>query len=298
LDTRDPTNLGLVGPFVSPTGQDLQVTGSIPTSAGPQIVVPTGATGVVMNVTVVSPTGAGFLSIRPADAAGAPQTSSLNFAAGDIIPNSVTVKLPTAGADAGKIEITYDAFGIAGPRADVLIDVVGYTTSAGLADLTARLIAAEQRIAANRAVFFNAATGPDLTSATFTSIASMSLTNSVRCILLMNGTVDWDDNNTNAILFMMWNVDGTGVGGDFADQDDLAGGASNDSLSAVAGLVINPGTHAVQLQARAGGGTASLEDIGATAQCVPFDGNGNPASIGAAVAADVATADDPTDPTD
>jgi len=39
----------------------------------------------------------------------------------------VQVGLPTTGANAGQIDITYDAFGVAGPTTDVLIDVVGYT---------------------------------------------------------------------------------------------------------------------------------------------------------------------------
>ena len=117
LDTRDPVNIGLPGPFVSAVSQKLQVTGAT---------VPAGATGVLLNVTVVSPTANGFLSIRPGDAAGAPSTSSLNFNAGDLIPNSVQVGLPTAGANAGKIDITYDAYGVAGPTTEVLIDVVGY----------------------------------------------------------------------------------------------------------------------------------------------------------------------------
>ena len=118
LDTRDPVNIGLPGPFVSAVSQKLTVTGAA---------VPAGATGVLLNVTVVSPSANGFLSIRPGDAVGAATTSSLNFNAGQIVPNSVQVGVPTAGADAGKIDITYDAYGVAGPTTDVLIDVVGYT---------------------------------------------------------------------------------------------------------------------------------------------------------------------------
>lgn len=126
LDTRDPLNVGLAGPFVSATSQDLTITGSVPTTGGPQVVVPAGATGVVLNVTVVAPASDGFISVRPADAPGAPATSSLNFVAGTTVPNAVTVAVPTTGADAGKIEITYDAYGSTGPTADVLVDVVGY----------------------------------------------------------------------------------------------------------------------------------------------------------------------------
>jgi hypothetical protein len=131
LDTRDPIDLGLAGPFVSAVGLDLTVTGPIPTSAGVATVVPDGATGVLLNVTVVSPTADGFLSVRPADATGAPTTSSLNFSQGDITPNAVTVQLPTTGTASGRIEITYDAFGVAGPTTNVLVDVVGYTQEAG-----------------------------------------------------------------------------------------------------------------------------------------------------------------------
>jgi hypothetical protein len=141
LDTRE--DIGLPGPFVSPVAQDLKVTGTIVTKSGTIVVVPDGATGVILNVTVVGPTAAGFVSIRPADAPGVPTTSSLNFAAGDVIPNSVTVQMPTSGGDAGKIEITYDALGTAGPTTEMLIDVVGYTKNAGLASLQAEVDALE-----------------------------------------------------------------------------------------------------------------------------------------------------------
>ena len=131
LDTRDGVGVGLSGRFVSADGRDLQVTGPIATSAGQQVVVPDGATAVALNVTVVQPEAAGFLSVRPAGTPGPPETSNLNFEAGDITPNAVTVALPTAGTAAGAIEITYDAFGAAGPTTDVLADVVGYFVDGG-----------------------------------------------------------------------------------------------------------------------------------------------------------------------
>jgi len=125
LDTRDPNNVGLAGPFVSATGQDLTVTGKIATANGPQQVVPPGATSVLLNVTVVNATADGFITVRPADAPGAPSTSNLNFKAGEVTPNAVVVQVPTVGGDAGKIEITYDAFGAAGPSADAVVDQNG-----------------------------------------------------------------------------------------------------------------------------------------------------------------------------
>ena len=137
LDTRNGNDVGLPGPFVSAVAQKLQVTGSIPTATGTKTVVPTGATGVLLNVTPVGPTAAGFISIRPGDATGAASTSSLNFTAGGVLPNAVQVAVPTASANAGKIDITFDAYGVAGPTTDVLIDVVGYTTNVGLQQLVA-----------------------------------------------------------------------------------------------------------------------------------------------------------------
>ena len=84
-----------------------------------------------MNVTAVNTTANGFISVRPGDAAGSPATSSLNVTAGVTVPNAVQVALPTAGADAGKIDITFDALGVPGPTTDILVDVVGYFVQAG-----------------------------------------------------------------------------------------------------------------------------------------------------------------------
>ena len=124
LDTR--TGAGLVGKFSSAVSRKLGVTGSV---------VPAGATGVLLNVTAVGPSANGFLSVRPGDAAGAPSTSSLNFTAGSVVPNSVQVALPTSGANAGQIDITFDAYGVAGQTTDVLADVVGYLMPAGSVSL-------------------------------------------------------------------------------------------------------------------------------------------------------------------
>lgn len=133
LDTRDPANIGLDGPFVSATPLTLQVTGAVPTPNGVKTVVPPGVTGVVLNVTPVNAQSDGFISVRPAGAAGPITTSSLNFEAGDIVPNAVVVALPnTELATLGQLEITYDAYGAAGPTTDLLVDVTGYMTSGPL----------------------------------------------------------------------------------------------------------------------------------------------------------------------
>jgi hypothetical protein len=138
LDSRDTVDVGLAGPFSSQVPQKLQITGSVPTGNGSRTVVPPGATGVLLNVTTVNSTANGFISIRPGDATGLPSTSSLNFNAGQIVPNAVLVALPVGGANDGEIDITYDAYGRLGPTTDLLIDVVGYTNNSTLAANTLR----------------------------------------------------------------------------------------------------------------------------------------------------------------
>ena len=139
LDTRDPVNVGLSGPFVSAVSQKLQVTGVVSTVTGSQTVVPPGATGVLLNVTATGTTASGFISIRPGNASGTPTTSSLNVNAGVTVPNAVTVALPTSGPNAGMIDITFDAYGVVGPITEILIDVVGYTTDGRLNALQAQI---------------------------------------------------------------------------------------------------------------------------------------------------------------
>ncbi len=55
-------------------------------------IVSADATSVVMNLTAVDPTGAGYVTTYPCDQV-LPNTSSVNYAAGQIVPNYVTVKL-------------------------------------------------------------------------------------------------------------------------------------------------------------------------------------------------------------
>jgi hypothetical protein len=129
LDTR--TDVGLTGPFVTGVAQTLQVTGTVATQpsgtptppAVNKVVVPTGATAVVLNVTVVGPSTPGFISIRPGDATGVPATSNINWGAGGPnIANSVTVQLPATG--------TINIY-VQGTVREVLIDVAGYYQAGG-----------------------------------------------------------------------------------------------------------------------------------------------------------------------
>ena len=125
VDSR--VGLGLDGPLVSTQPVVVQITGSVPTAAGPSVVVPTGATAVVANVTVVHPTAAGFMSVRPVGATGVPSTSSLNFSAGQIVGNSLTMQLPVTG----NFQLYYYAAGSSGATVDLVIDVAGYYVDGG-----------------------------------------------------------------------------------------------------------------------------------------------------------------------
>ena len=104
---------------------DTRETGGCVTAGAPRRVpvggvtgsgVPTGAAAVALNVTVVAPRAAGFLTVYPAGVAR-PTASTLNYVAGQIVPNGTVVKLGTADA--------VDIYALDGCP-DVVVDVVGY----------------------------------------------------------------------------------------------------------------------------------------------------------------------------
>lgn len=108
-----------VGPHRSPwdagTTRNVQLGGA----AG----VPADAAAVVVTATATNTTASSFLTLWPTGQPR-PLTSSLNWQPGWSIPNTVTIKLGAGGA--------VSVFNNAG-RADVVLDVVGYFTSAGAA---------------------------------------------------------------------------------------------------------------------------------------------------------------------
>lgn len=108
LDTRS-SSVWLAG-----STHTLQVTG---VSIG-GISVPSGAIGVIGNVTVVGPTGGGDLRLYPG--ATVPSTSSINFATNQIIANGVTVGLNGSG----QFKIKVDMPG--GTHTNVLFDASGF----------------------------------------------------------------------------------------------------------------------------------------------------------------------------
>ena len=135
LDTRSDLGLAAVRDGVAGT---LKVTGSIPTATSSgvvnAVVVPAGATAVVLNVTAVNPTSGGYVSLRPGDATGAPTVSTLNVTAGGTFPNGATITVPTTGANAGEIQVWYEAEGTTVGSTELLIDIAGYYELASTGD--------------------------------------------------------------------------------------------------------------------------------------------------------------------
>ena len=78
-----------------------------------------GVSAVVLNVTVVDPSSAGFLSIRPYDPAtfgSTPTISNINYVAGQVIANTVTITVPAHGivevySSAGAPYVIFDVAG-------------------------------------------------------------------------------------------------------------------------------------------------------------------------------------------
>jgi hypothetical protein len=89
------------------------------TLTGADGVPATGVVAVVMNVTAVA-SSAGYLTVYPADAPGAPTASNLNFVAGQVVPNLVAVKTSAAGA--------VTVFNGSPGATNVIADVAGYFT--------------------------------------------------------------------------------------------------------------------------------------------------------------------------
>lgn len=97
--------------------------------------VPTGATGVVLNVTATGGTLPGFLTVFPFGQAN-PGTSNVNFtaaraASGGLPASSGTTANEVIGALGSNRSVTVSVGGNSGPRVHVIVDVVGYLTPQG-----------------------------------------------------------------------------------------------------------------------------------------------------------------------
>lgn len=110
MDSR-PGGKGVVGPFHSSVAKTWQV-GNV---GG----IDPAAVAVIGNVTVVNQTGAGYVAVTPVASAN-PPTSTLNFPAGDIRANGMTVRLGAGGT----LSATYKAR--SSDTTNLVYDVFGY----------------------------------------------------------------------------------------------------------------------------------------------------------------------------
>ncbi|HZF12168.1 MAG TPA: Ig-like domain-containing protein, partial [Thermoanaerobaculia bacterium] len=100
-------------PLVSGVERTIQITGSCG--------VPADARAVIVNVTVTDPSDAGFLQIYPADAPARPDTSAINFSAGQTRSSNTIVALGSLG-DVKAFLYTVPA----AESLDLIVDVSGY----------------------------------------------------------------------------------------------------------------------------------------------------------------------------
>jgi hypothetical protein len=125
-DTRAGNPSGLSGGAAqcngtANAGERLTAGGVLPvTVTGNGGVPATGVSAVVLNVTVVNPAAAGYLTAYP-QGTTAPTASNINYQPGETLPNRIIVPVSATG----QIDIT------ANQATDVLVDVSGWYTSAG-----------------------------------------------------------------------------------------------------------------------------------------------------------------------
>lgn len=113
LDTRNAIGIDTKTPITAGSDVVVQVAGE----GG----VPANASAIVANVTAVSPTGSGYLTVY-ADGQSLPKTSSLNYSTGQTVPNLVTTRITD-----GKIRVHVAGTG----TVHVLVDLEGYYGDAG-----------------------------------------------------------------------------------------------------------------------------------------------------------------------
>jgi len=121
-DTRPGFQVG-PNPTVGPGGViSVAVAGPGQVPANP--VPATGVSAVVLNVTVVNPASAGFITVYPAGEA-LPLAANLNFTADQTVPNRVIVKVGAGGL--------VNIYNGSGGAANVVVDVGGWFISAASA---------------------------------------------------------------------------------------------------------------------------------------------------------------------
>jgi hypothetical protein len=108
VDTR--VAMGGTGPVAADKTLDVQVTGRGGVPA-------TGVSAVVVNITAVTPSRSGYLTAYPTGGA-VPNTSNVNFSAGEVVPNLAFVKLSANGS--------FTVMNSSTGTTEVVVDVAGY----------------------------------------------------------------------------------------------------------------------------------------------------------------------------
>lgn len=96
LDTRPGTNALLSG-GVYKTRLTANVPLTVPVVSAPNPDLPGGTAGVLLNTTIVNPSGTGYLTVWPCGG-NFPNASNLNYNAGQVIPNLVDAKIGAGGS--------------------------------------------------------------------------------------------------------------------------------------------------------------------------------------------------------
>jgi hypothetical protein len=129
MDTRSGGNGVAKGKLAEQGTVQLQVGGTTITAIGGTAtqVIPSGITGVAMNVTITNATGGGYLAVYPNETASGtavktPNVSNINFGAGQTMPNTVMIPV-------GKDGIVDFFNGAISGSTDVIADIAGYYTS-------------------------------------------------------------------------------------------------------------------------------------------------------------------------
>jgi hypothetical protein len=119
LDTRPaPFHVGPLGRFSAGQTQTLSIAGDV---AG----IPSDATAITGNLTVVGQTNSGLLSVTPDPPVGPLASSTLNFPVGDTRANGLTADLNGSG----DLSITFSST-VGSAKTHVLLDVTGYYVDA------------------------------------------------------------------------------------------------------------------------------------------------------------------------
>ena len=147
-DSRAGNPSGLSGPAMQCDGQTIKAGTSLEVSVGGWFGVPADATAVVVNVTAVRPTGAGYLTVYPTGAT-LPVASNLNLTTGQVVANLVEVAL-----NGGAISI------YSSTTSDVVVDLQGYVAAAVPGASTYSPLSAPVRVCDTRPSNPSKLTGP------------------------------------------------------------------------------------------------------------------------------------------